>query len=278
MQAEYLRQQRHVTDERIAVGALIRTILSEADGLVFKNGRTELVPCHPRKIRPIRVIRVLNNMKSIFLTLLACLFLTPTYAQFQVGVTAGLNISKFTVSDDQFKDYVNKVNPGLIVGPTVIYNLPKTHFGFDVSALYDLRSAKSKTYDDFKSVRCHSFQFPVNLRYNFIFEDMDTAYGFLFTGPQFGWTTGNNDQLIASGKGKTTGHALERRWVNQSSTFSWNFGVGAVVFNKLQVKISYNLALRKTSDIQQVDLTAGTSKVLTSGKAHACQVSLSYLF
>ena len=41
LQAEYLRQQRHVTDERIAVGALIRTILSEADGLVFKNGRTE---------------------------------------------------------------------------------------------------------------------------------------------------------------------------------------------------------------------------------------------
>ena len=87
-------------------------------------------------------------MRSLFLTLLTCLFLLPTYAQFQVGVTAGLNISKFTVSDDQFKDYVNKVNPGLIVGPTVIYNLPKTHFGFDVSALYDLRSAKSKTYDD----------------------------------------------------------------------------------------------------------------------------------
>lgn len=41
LQAEYLRQQRQVTDERIAVGALIRTILSEADGLVFKKGRTE---------------------------------------------------------------------------------------------------------------------------------------------------------------------------------------------------------------------------------------------
>ena len=41
LQAEYLRQQRQVTDERIAVGALIRTMLSETDGLVFKNGRTE---------------------------------------------------------------------------------------------------------------------------------------------------------------------------------------------------------------------------------------------
>ena len=41
LQTEYLRQQRQVTDERIAVGALIRTMLSETDGLVFKNGRTE---------------------------------------------------------------------------------------------------------------------------------------------------------------------------------------------------------------------------------------------
>lgn len=37
LQAEYQRQQREVTDERIAVGALIRTVLSEADGLTFKD-------------------------------------------------------------------------------------------------------------------------------------------------------------------------------------------------------------------------------------------------
>ena len=41
LQAEYSRQQWEVTDERIAVGALIRTILSEADGLTFKDGRKE---------------------------------------------------------------------------------------------------------------------------------------------------------------------------------------------------------------------------------------------
>lgn len=41
LQAEYLRQQREVTDERITIGALIRTVLSEADGLTFNNGRKE---------------------------------------------------------------------------------------------------------------------------------------------------------------------------------------------------------------------------------------------
>ena len=41
LQAEYLRQQRQVTDERIAIGALIRTTLSATDGLTFKDGRSE---------------------------------------------------------------------------------------------------------------------------------------------------------------------------------------------------------------------------------------------
>lgn len=41
LQADYLRKQREVTDERIAVGSLIRTILSENDGLTFKDGRKE---------------------------------------------------------------------------------------------------------------------------------------------------------------------------------------------------------------------------------------------
>ena len=41
LQNQYQAEQRAVTDERISVGALIRTVLSDSDGLVFKNGRTE---------------------------------------------------------------------------------------------------------------------------------------------------------------------------------------------------------------------------------------------
>lgn len=41
LQSAYLAEQRKVTEERLVVGALIRTILSVEDGLVFKNGRLE---------------------------------------------------------------------------------------------------------------------------------------------------------------------------------------------------------------------------------------------
>lgn len=40
LQANYLAKEREVTDKRIQQGVLILTVLSEEDGMVFKNGRT----------------------------------------------------------------------------------------------------------------------------------------------------------------------------------------------------------------------------------------------
>ena len=216
-----------------------------------------------------------KKIKTTLLLLLTLLIVTPSYAQFKVGVTAGLNISKFTVSDDTYEDYIDKIRPGFTVGPTAIFTIPGMGLGFDASALFDLRAVKSKTYEDINTIYCCSFQFPVNIRYGLDFGDV---YAFVFTGPQFGFSTGNKDQFIIAGKSKSTGHDLERRWVNNSSSFSWNFGVGGVVMDKIQIRVSYNLALKNTGNIQQVDLVDGSSRSLTNGKAHTCQVTLSYLF
>lgn len=41
MQEAFKAESRKVTVERLEIGVLILTILSEEDGLVFKNGRTE---------------------------------------------------------------------------------------------------------------------------------------------------------------------------------------------------------------------------------------------
>ncbi|MGN0282433.1 MAG: hypothetical protein ACI4B3_09055 [Prevotella sp.] len=54
LQADYLATERAVTDERLQKGALILTVLSEEEGLVFKNGRTE----KPKRIVLIGVDRV----------------------------------------------------------------------------------------------------------------------------------------------------------------------------------------------------------------------------
>lgn len=213
--------------------------------------------------------------KSLLPLALLLFLVVPSQAQFKFGVTAGLNISQFRVSDNDYKEYISKNRPGFLVGPTVIYNVPKIGVGFDASALFDLRGAKSRTMSGSESVCCKTLQFPLNVRYGVDFGDI--AYGFVSTGPQLGLNLGDKESLIVEGTGKTTGHAMERRWVNHSSTFSWNFGVGGVVLEKVQVRLSYNLPLAKTGEIQQVDLVSGNTKTLTDGKAHAFQISLSYL-
>lgn len=53
-QAEYRMQKQAVTDDRLEQGALILTVLSEEDGLVFKDGRTE----KPKRIILIGVDRI----------------------------------------------------------------------------------------------------------------------------------------------------------------------------------------------------------------------------
>lgn len=224
-------------------------------------------------------------MKRFYFLLFLCSMIMPQaiHAQLkkktplvQFGIIGGMNISMFHVADNEYDSYVDKKRPGFTLGPTAIITLPIAGLKADVSALYDLRAAKSEDNSDSKTISCSSFQFPVNLRYSMNFGDM--VEGFVFTGPQFGVNVGSKEQLIALGIGSSTGHAMERRWVANGSTFSWNIGVGGVIDEKVQVRLSYNMALKNTGEIHQVDLVNGNSKVLTTGKAHAVQITLSYLF
>ena len=217
-------------------------------------------------------MRKFKLISLLFLLLLS----VPSLAQLKFGVTCGLNISQFHVSDDDYKGHVDRNRLGTIIGPTVVYTIPKVGLGFDLSALYDIRGAKSKSIRGIESIYCKSFQIPFNVRYGMEFGDM--VYGFVFTGPQFGFNLGNKESLIAEGIGKTSGHDMERRWVNENSSFSWNLGIGGVVLDNVQIRILYNLALRKTGEIQQIDVVDNTSRILTEGKVSACQISFSYLF
>ncbi len=213
------------------------------------------------------------------LSIVACTLLALTaQAQLKCGLTGGLNIAQIHLGNNDYKDYMNRTRPGFVVGPTVIYSLPKTNFGIDASALFDLRGARSRNESLDTKVKCTSFQFPINLRYSFQPAEMDMVNLFVFAGPQFGVSVGDKDQYIISGIGKTTGHAMERRWKLNNSVMSMNFGVGGIVMDHILVRISYNFAFNAAAGIYQEDLDDGTSKFLTSGKAHACQIVLGYLF
>ncbi len=214
--------------------------------------------------------------------LLATILALPVRAQLyksddptlKVGVTAGLNIEHMW-ANAVLKPYTNKVKPGFFVGPTVFYNMPALGLGFDLSLFYDQRAVGSKDLPNV-SVKSQSIQLPLNIRYGVNLGNMIMPY--VFAGPQLAINVGKKVVPFASGTGMTTGHALIRQWEPKSLAMSLNFGVGIVALEKVQARVSYNLALRRTGWFCQVDVVDGSRRFLSVGRLHSCQVAVSYFF
>ena len=84
--------------------------------------------------RTFRSKNMKKTLKTLFLSILFLSVGATAQAQFKLGITAGLNISQVKVDDGDYKQFVDKVRPGFIVGPTAIFTIPKTGLGFDASA------------------------------------------------------------------------------------------------------------------------------------------------
>lgn len=120
LQAEYSRQQREVTDERIAVGALIRTILSEADGLTFKDGRKE----KPKRLIVIGVDRenalcfgsVLVNTKMNPQAQFSAEYLTAQYELKQEDYPDFLDYNSFVDCGELFSIPIERLKRGEFFG------------------------------------------------------------------------------------------------------------------------------------------------------------------
>ena len=133
LQAEYLRQQRQVTDERIAVGALIRTMLSEIDGLVFKNGRTE-------KPKRLVVIGVDHEQALCFGSVLVNTKLNPKAQYSAEYLSAQCELKQENYPE--FLDYNSFVDCGELFSIPVERLKQGEFFGFltdeDLNGIFDL--------------------------------------------------------------------------------------------------------------------------------------------
>jgi len=220
-------------------------------------------------------------MKRIFSALVIALALAtlPVQAQLRLGVTAGLNIPQMHLTDHGYKSdlkpYVEKARPGFLLGPTAIFTLPGFGLGFDVSALYDYRGVKPNSSSSDVKATHRSLQIPVNVRYGINLGGMVDL--FVYAGPQFGICLDKGSQSIDTGH-NSAGDDMELLWQPFSSAMSMNVGIGGIAMEKVQIKIGYNIALNNTGEFVRVNNVTGKTGVIESGKIHACQVSVSYLF
>lgn len=120
LQADYLRKQREVTEERIKIGALIRTILSENDGLTFKDGRKE----KPKRLVVIGVDRetalcfgsVLVNTKPSPKAQYSAEYLSAQYELKQENYPEFLDYNSFVDCGELFSIPVERLKQGEFFG------------------------------------------------------------------------------------------------------------------------------------------------------------------
>jgi len=208
-------------------------------------------------------------MKKLFTLIIiaATCFAVPAGAQLKFGLKGGLNITDMSFS----KDVVHTSNQtGFFIGPTVKFKIPVIGLGFDVSALYDQRSAEiDDVYDSEtgtpakQKLTQKAINIPVNLRYDIGVGDLAAIY--FAAGPQFGFNVGSKSK-------KFWEDAAE--WELKTSNLSVNLGAGVMLLGHLQVGANYNIVCGKTGELKFDE----TAKTVIRGRSNTWQISAVYYF
>lgn len=207
----------------------------------------------------------MRKLYFILFLALAAIVSIPASAQIKFGFKGGLDVTQMKLNHD----VVDKDNrAGFYIGPTVKLTLLDTGLGFDISALYDQRSAKvsdedeEDTYD--VTLTQKQIAIPINVRYAFGIGS--SANVFVFAGPQFGINVGGDKKFSD----------IDWKW--KDSNFSVNVGVGCTLFNHLQINANYNIACGKTGEIKNAFDVADETFSNIHARYNAWQIGVAYYF
>ena len=133
LQKEYLKIAREVTQDKIQIGSLIRTVISEDEGLVFKDGRRQ----KPKKLI---IIGIDNDLALCYGSLLINSKISPK-ADFSDGVREAQYILK-QADYPEFLRYDSYVDCGVIIPVPITKLLQGEYFGMlndeDFKGIFDI--------------------------------------------------------------------------------------------------------------------------------------------
>jgi hypothetical protein len=198
-------------------------------------------------------------MKRIFSLLFAISLLAavPAHAQLKFGVKAGMNLAE---KPSDLKGISADGATGFFVGPMAKVTIPVIGLGLEADVLYSRTGAEI----DGEEVNKNSIEIPVYLRYDFSLPVLSkVAVPFVAVGPQFGYAFGSTDEMTEWGK-----------YEYKKSNLSLNLGAGAIVLNKIQLHLNYNIALGKTSEMK----VGNVAEAAIDSKTNTWQVSAAWLF
>lgn len=199
-------------------------------------------------------------MKRFSAILIVVIFAVTTIsAQFNYGITAGMNISKVSVSN---MDLSANNRTGWFVGPKAEFMIPIIGLGIDASLQYSQRYLSVESQGTSDTKKYQSIEIPINVRYQFGLSSL--AALFVSTGPQFGFNIGSGSWTDIKTAGSSENLNLKK------SCTTWNIGVGAKLLKHIELGVGYNFSLGKIGEKMGVE--SG------SIKANTWQLQATYLF
>ncbi len=192
-------------------------------------------------------------MKRLLLLILAVFSLLVTYAQLQLGVKGGLNLTTFTGNDAQMAKMRTGFNAGVMAGISITDMLsvqPEIQYSAQ-GANYNADSLSMSG-----NINSGYLNIPILLKYN------HSSGFFIETGPQLG--------LLLSSKAKSGGVSMDVKSSFKSTDFSWVFGLGFLTSANIGIDARYNLGLS--------NLEKGGMYNTGTLKNSVIQISLFYLF
>ena len=204
-------------------------------------------------------------MKRILalMVLLSAITMTTQAQLVKFGIKGGLDLVSMSFNESVF-DTSNKA--GWFVGPTVQVNL-LAGLGADIAAFYDQKTAEVNS----ETIKMKSILVPLNVRYKF---GLGKTVGiYVAAGPQFAFNVGDSEFKW------TDKSSYENTFQLKKSNFSVNVG-GGVHFGKLDVGVTYNIAIGKTADVDAEGAWNTTKDAVKNfdAKNNAWQVYAAYYF
>lgn len=215
-------------------------------------------------------------MKRLYLLLIAFMALTMTAnAQFQFGVEGGLNLNKLKLSDN-LPDVSESNRAGFFVGPKVKFMLKGIGLGIDGAILYSNQTASFDINGSTESKHLHFIEVPVNIRYHIGLGSKAAIY--IATGPQWNWNVGDKEWNVGKVVDATTNAVSNLSTTFESSSLSWNVGLGLILLKHLQVGATYNIPITKGGNILKTAVNTISDAIDSDVKNNTWQIRLGYFF
>ena len=209
--------------------------------------------------------------RFLLLTIIALSAAVGASAQLRYGLDLGLEVSRLSFSKS-VADAKNRA--GFFVGPKIHAKIPKLGLGADIALRYAQKNAAIEVYNTqeteiFEKEQMHYIEVPLNVRWDI---SILKAFGvFVATGPQWDWYIGPSTWESTEQFKATFNH----------HTLGWNVGTGIMLFNRLNLSVSYHFPITDQGDfVTRVYNTVArqVEDAKVDMNSHSWQISLSFFF